>query len=74
MQMAAFKAVCPFEIGDTVVDHEHGARKITDILAVHSIKAGTVRFLFEFDGKPDCEDLPGHYLRRGTVHYRVYRE
>lgn len=73
MQLAAFKAVCPFEIGDTVIDRD-GSRVITDILAVHSIKTGTVRFMFEFDGKPGSSELEGHYLRKGCVHYRVYRE
>ena len=46
MKLAAFNAVCPFEIGDKI-----GMRKnaITDIVCMHSVKAGTVKFLYELD-------------------------
>ena len=73
MKLAAFNAVCPFEIGDkigmrknacavggrisaNIFSHVGGRtldviveRTITDIVCMHSVKAGTVKFLYELD-------------------------
>jgi hypothetical protein len=61
MKIAAFNAVCPYEIGDrvrmfkpvvingVVVDHESSEHTITDIQCIHSLKTGKVKFEAEFD-------------------------
>ena len=64
MKLAAFNATCPFEIGDKITErreiHPTGlafngpvftevTRTITDIVCVHSVKNGTVTFLYELD-------------------------
>lgn len=65
MKQSAFFAVCPYEIGDILVVGIKGNTllvncpkgemtaevQITDIIAMHSIKRKTVRFMFEiFNG------------------------
>jgi len=45
MQKAAFMAVCPFELGDSILK-EGTSKTITDILTVHSLKTGRVVFLY----------------------------
>lgn len=65
MRKSTFLAVCPYEIGDKLIVGVKGDTllvncpegimtaevKITDIIAIHSIKRKTVRFVFEiFDG------------------------
>lgn len=61
MQMAAFSAKCPYEIGDKiqVIKEVHtGGRKqymteyatITDIACTHYLKSGEVLFTYEPDG------------------------
>lgn len=64
MQQSTFFAVCPYEIGDKLVVGIKGNTllvncpkgeltaevKITDIIAIHSIKRKTVRFAFEIFG------------------------
>ena len=59
--LAAFNAVCPFEIGDKIGMRKNACavggrtldviveRTITDIVCMHSVKAGTVKFLYELD-------------------------
>jgi hypothetical protein len=64
MQIAAFNAHCPFEIGDRVIavetatGEEQGKgivfrrgkeRTITDIVCIHYLKAGRVEFRYELD-------------------------
>jgi hypothetical protein len=61
MKLAAFNAVCPFEIGDKIGMRKNACavsgrtldviveRTITDIVCMHSAKAGTVKFLYELD-------------------------
>lgn len=61
MKLAAFNAVCPFEIGDKIGMRKNACavggrtldviveRTITDIVCMHSVKAGTVKFLYELD-------------------------
>ena len=62
MQMAAFSAKCPYEIGDRVVvlevagKNENGVMYmqrvgvITDIACTHYIKTGKIIFTYELDG------------------------
>lgn len=58
MKVAAFRAVCPFEIGDRIpMTKKTGDRTfsvtistITDIACTHYIKKGMVEFTYEFDG------------------------
>lgn len=60
MQLAAFNATCPFEIGDMVCvcgqsmgkteDFANNIKTITDIACVHYLKNGVVEFRYEFDG------------------------
>ena len=38
--------------------------EITDILAVHSVKKGTVTFLYELDGKKQMQLIPWEELAR----------
>lgn len=61
MKLAAFNAVCPFEIGDKIGLRKNACavggrtldviveRTITDIVCMHSVKDGTVKFLYELD-------------------------
>jgi len=55
MKTAFFNAVCPFEIGDKVILFKDGdvnvkdTHTITDIMAIHKLKSGTVEFLYEVD-------------------------
>lgn len=61
MKLAAFNAVCPFEIGDKIGMRKNacavGAERLTlslnglspTIVCMHSVKAGTVKFLYELD-------------------------
>lgn len=62
MQVSAFSAKCPYEIGDRVNvvkvagSNENGqlfyvgAAVITDIACTHYLKSGEVRFAYELDG------------------------
>lgn len=67
MQMAAFNAVCPYEIGDKVkvaipVQGEDGqkfsveAATITDIACTHYVKKGKIVFTYELNHS-------GHYAQ-----------
>lgn len=52
MKYAEFKAVCPYEIGDKIKvirEEREEVHTITDIVCVHSVKNGTVTFLYELD-------------------------
>lgn len=80
MQAAGFTAICPYELGDrievAIIDGmaitEYPRKTgtalmtITDILAIHSIKRGTVTFLYEFDGKEQMQLIPWRELVGGT--------
>lgn len=70
MQKAGFVAVCPFEIGDVLV---FGSRveKITDILAIHSLKTGKVNFRYEFNGSGEYKEVAGQFARKGNVFVSV---
>ena len=62
MKLAAFNAVCPYEIGDKVVILEAAGKNdngvmyiqregtITDIACTHYIKTGKVVFTYELNG------------------------
>ena len=70
MQKAAFMAVCPFELGDTIL--RGGTRKtVTDILTVHSLKTGQVIFLYELDNSGQQEQITGRVERVGETAFRV---
>ncbi len=63
MVQSAFVARCPYEIGDTIIVYHHGTGReelkvITDIVCVHSLKKGTVEFLYELDGRNPLVHLP----------------
>lgn len=49
MKFAAFNARCPYELGDKIRDTEGKKHTITDIVALHSMKTMTVRFIYELD-------------------------
>lgn len=57
MQMAAFNAVCPYEIGDKInavkaINGQMfsvGVATITDIACTHYVKSGKVVFTYELD-------------------------
>lgn len=66
MQKAAFVARCPFEIGDRIQCGEKLA-VITDILAVHSMKTGQVKFLFEFNNSGKPQEITGRFRRAGNI-------
>lgn len=80
MQAAGFTEFCPYELGDQVevaiIDgmgitgypRKAGTAlmTITDILAIHSIKRGTVTFLYELDGKKQMQLIPWRELAGGT--------
>lgn len=63
MQKAAFSVYCPYEIGDrvavayigdkAVLNYPAGVEDaiITDIITAHSLKNGTVTFLYELNGE-----------------------
>ena len=70
MQKAAFMAVCPFELGDTIL--KDGIRKtVTDILTVHSLKTGQVVFLYELGNSGHQEQIRGKVERVGETAFRV---
>jgi hypothetical protein len=72
MQRAAFIAHCPYELGDIVqvaiiegmavtgYPRQIGTQRmrITDILAVHSIKNNTVTFLYDLEGEHGTKRVP----------------
>ena len=72
MQMAAFSAKCPYEIGDRVVvievagTNENGVMYtqregvITDIACTHYVKTGKIIFTYELNGS-------GRYERIMTI-------
>ena len=50
MQLTAFNAKCPLEIGDRVRIQANGRMEtITDIACLHYIRSGRVEFCYEFD-------------------------
>ncbi len=57
MKMAAFNAMCPYEIGDKINAVKEingqmfsaGVAIITDIACVHYIKSGKIVFVYELD-------------------------
>lgn len=54
MNIAAFRAVSPFEIGDKVQNSETGkVHTITDIACIHYCKSGKVEFRYQLDGLPE---------------------
>lgn len=69
MKLAAFNAVCPYEIGDRVVilevagKNENGVMYtqregiITDIACTHYIKSGKVVFTYELNGSGKYERI-----------------
>lgn len=73
MRKAAFMAVCPFELGDSIL--KNGTRKtITDILVVHSLKTGQVIFLYELDNSGRQERIKGRVERVGEKVFYVTEE
>lgn len=74
MQVAAFNARCPFEIGDTVCVRGQNVGKsellsqeikvITDIACIHYVKSGVVEFRYEFDGSGAYEQLQHENLHK----------
>jgi hypothetical protein len=76
MQKAEFIAYCPYELGDTVevsiiegmgvIGYPRKAgtalMTITDIIAEHSLKKGTVSFIYELDGKKKMQLIPWQEL------------
>lgn len=84
MQYAAYKAHCPYELGDVVEvaivegmavtgypRHTGTARMvITDIVTEHSLKLGTVRFLYELDNKKRFELIPWQELTKSNTKQR----
>ena len=61
MQQAVFTAHCPYELGDIVDTAE---MQITDIITEHSLKNGTVSFIYELDGKKRMRLIPWNELTK----------
>ena len=57
MKFAAFNARCPYELGDRITGTDGQGHTITDIVALHSMKTMTVRFVYELDGNGKLVDL-----------------
>ena len=57
MKFAAFNARCPFELGDKIRDEAGQEHTITDIVALHSMKTMTVRFVYELDNSGKLVNL-----------------
>lgn len=54
MNIAAFRTVSPFEIGDKVQNSETGkVHTITDIACIHYCKSGKVEFRYQLDELPE---------------------
>lgn len=50
MVTAQFNAYCPFEIGDKFLDQSsERVYTITDIMCVHIVRTGTVKFRYELN-------------------------
>ena len=49
MDLAAFTATCPYEIGDKLKTDDGNICTITDIACIHYLKYGTVEFRYELD-------------------------
>ncbi len=68
MNIAAFRAVSPFEIGDKVQNSETGkVHTITDIACIHYCKSGKVEFRYQLDGLP--EYVPINAMRITSVSF-----
>lgn len=74
MKFASFNARCPYELGDRIKGTDGQGHTITDIVALHSVKAMTVRFLYELDGNgklvsliPEPQEGGGPGDERGAV-------
>ena len=74
MKSAAFNACCPYELGDRIAGTDGTGYTITDIVALHSVKTMTVRFLYELDGNgklvsliPEPQEGGGPGDERGAV-------
>ena len=50
MKFASFNGGCPYELGGGSKGTDGQGHTITDIVALHSVKTMTVRFLHELDG------------------------
>lgn len=78
MQQAVFTAHCPYELGDIVevaiiegmaitgYPRRLGTAEmqITDIITEHSLKNGTVSFIYELDGKKRMRLIPWNELTK----------
>lgn len=78
MQQAIFTAHCPYELGDIVevaiiegmaitgYPRRLGTAEmqITDIITEHSLKNGTVSFIYELDGKKRMRLIPWNELTK----------
>ena len=78
MQQAVFMAHCPYELGDIVevaiiegkaitgYPRRLGTAEmqITDIITEHSLKNGTVSFIYELDGKKRMRLIPWNELTK----------
>ena len=74
MKFTAFNARCPYELGDRIRGTDGQGHTITDIVALHSVKTMTVRFLYELDGNrklvvliPEPQEGGGPGDERGAV-------
>ena len=57
MKYAVFNAVSPFELGDKIIGEDGKEHTITDIVAMHSVKAKCVRFVYELDNSGELVRL-----------------
>lgn len=78
MQQAVFMAHCPYELGDivevTIIEGMAitgyprrlgtAEMQITDIITEHSLKNGTVSFIYELDGKKRMRLIPWNELTK----------
>lgn len=66
VKYAAFNAVSPFELGDKIIGADGKEHTITDIVAMHSVKAMYVRFVYELDNSGELVRLTKEEIKRGV--------
>lgn len=88
MQQAVFMAHCPYELGDIVevaiiegmaitgYPRRLGTAEmqITDIITEHSLKNGTVSFIYELDSKKRMQLIPWNELTKRSENIDKQRD
>jgi hypothetical protein len=64
MRFSAFKAFCPFEIGDKVKNLDGKTLTITDIAVIHYVRIKKVDFMYEFDNGGKYHEIKMEEMRK----------